>query len=319
LPFATGAALAIALYPFHHHVRGHSVSELAFVLFVATAMSVTAFPVLAAILSERGLRRTPLGELALGSAAAQDAVGWLLLALALSVAAAKNADVTLRTVTLLAACLLVMFAAVRPLLRALLARDSDTTVVLVVAVATAVAAAGVTQLIGIHEVLGAFAAGIAFPRTRATREWPPASALMPLTMSMLLPVFFLTPGLAINIGTISIADFGWLALITTVACAAKLLGVLIPARAVGIDWREATPLAVLLNTRGLMELVVLTVGYTDGVLDAHLYTVLVLMAIATTMITCPALNALERRGLHCPREPTDGRFDVLPLPASGSS
>ncbi len=320
VPFSAGTALAIALYRSNQHVGGHSVPELAFILFVATAMSITAFPVLASILSERGLRRTPLGELALGSAAAQDAVGWMLLAVALSAASVKHGGNTLWTLALMGAFLVVLVVVIRPALRALLARRSqehDTATVLALAIATAVAAGGFTQLIGVHEVLGAFAAGIAFPRSRQTTGTL-ATALMPLTLAALLPVYFLTPGLAINLGAIPFSGVGQFLLITLLACATKLIGSVVPARALGMAWDEAGPLGVLLNTRGLMELVVLTVGYTDGILDSHLFTELVLMAIATTMLTCPLLSALERRGLHAPRNVADSQLDVLPLAAPSS-
>ncbi len=307
LPFAVGVALALMLYGPHHIVHGHSVAALPFTLFVATAMSITAFPVLASILAERGIRRTPLGELALSSAALQDGVGWLLLAAALSTLSLSGHHdvrvVLLETIVFLGG----LFGVARPLLRKFMATRASAhrgeVETLAIAATVAMVSAGITQLIGVHEVVGAFAAGVAFPRDPDhRRQHAIAGAIMPLTLAMLLPVYFVTPGLQVNIGAIGSQGVAELALITLAACATKLIGAAVPARLGGMSWSEAGPLAVLLNTRGLMELVVLTVGYTEGVLDQRLFSVMVLMALATTMMTCPLLDFLARRGMAATRD-----------------
>lgn len=305
LPFAVGAALAALLYASHHRVHGHSVPAPAFTLFMATSMSVTAFPVLVAILRERGMRRTSIGELAVGSAALQDLVGWILLAAALAtLSAAGGGPHMVRVAMELAAFVLVLGVVLRPLLRAILARKlaGGGLDLLALALAYALVCAGATQLIGVHDVFGAFAAGVAFPRA-GEQVRDVARAIAPVTLAVLLPLYFLTPGLQVDIGGIGGRGLAELALITFAACASKLLGASIPARLAGMRWRETMPLAVLLNTRGLMELVVLTVGYTEGVLDRNLFSELVLMAILTTTMTGPLLDLLRGRGIAAAGEP----------------
>ncbi len=313
LPFAVGLGLASVLYGAHRLVGGHAVPLLAFALFLATSMAVTAFPVLAAILAERGIRRSPLGELALGSAALQDAVGWMLLAVTLAVLSGRGGAHVLRVVVATAAFVLVLAFVARPLLGAVLrasrlrcesgpARRASRSAGLVsIAVTYATICAGVTQLIGVHEVLGAFAAGVAFPRDgdleRDEARGAVTRAVLPITFAVLLPVYFLMPGLAIDAGAIKGGGMAELGLIVAAACASKALGAGVSARRGGLPWCEVLPLAVLLNTRGLMELVVLTVGYTEGVLDRNLFSELVLMAILTTMMTGPLLDMLRRRGI----------------------
>lgn len=313
LPFATGLGLASVLYGAHRLVGGHAVPPLAFALFLATSMAVTAFPVLASILVERGIRSSALGELALGSAALQDAVGWVLLAVTLAVLSGHGGGHILRVVVATATFVLVLAFVARPLLAAVLragragrecspvGRASRSAALVSIAVTYATVCAGVTQLIGVHEVLGAFAAGVTFPREEGLEEDEErrvvTHAVLPITFSVLLPVYFLTPGLAINAGAISGSGLAELGLIVAAACASKALGAGVSARCGGIPWREVLPLAVLLNTRGLMELVVLTVGYTEGVLDRSLFSELVMMALLTTMMTGPLLDGLRRRGI----------------------
>ncbi|HET8956375.1 MAG TPA: cation:proton antiporter [Solirubrobacterales bacterium] len=250
LPLLTGAGLALVLYARHGEVDGEQIPRLAFVLFFVTAMAVTAFPVLVSIVSERGIRRSPLGEVAVSSAALQDACGWVLLALALAaMPAAGGADLpTLAGATILLAISLVFL--VRPLLGTLLAR---------------------IRLL--------------------------CRTLMPVTMAFFLPIYFLAPGLQLDIGSIGLEGVLETAAIIAVASFSKLVGGAFPARWAGASWRDAATLGVLLNTRGLMELVVLTLGYTEGVFDRRLFSEMVVMAIVTTMMTGPLLETLRRRGV----------------------
>jgi Kef-type K+ transport system membrane component KefB len=303
LPLLTGAVLAMVLYLSHGEIDGESIPRLAFVLFFATAMAVTAFPVLVSIVSERGIRRSSLGEVAVSSAALQDACGWLLLAIALAaMPAAGGANVpTLIGGTIL--FVLILVAVVRPVLGVLLSRaeaGGQISVVglLAIALCFASACAGITQLIGLHVVVGAFAAGLAFPRGDAYRRVHQLSrTLMPVTMAFFLPVYFLTPGLQLDIGSIGAGGLLEMTVIIGVATVSKLVGGTLPARWSGASWRDAATIGVLLNTRGLMELVVLTVGYTEGVLDRRLFSEMVIMAIMTTMMTGPLLELLRRRGV----------------------
>jgi Kef-type K+ transport system membrane component KefB len=298
-PLVAGALLALVLYPAHRRVGSVEVPMLAFVLFLATAMAVTAFPVLVAIVTERGIRDTPLGRLAVSSAAVQDAVGWVLLATALAALSGEASDL-LRIVAETAGFLAALLLA-RPLLRAALARPAlggpgGEIGALAIALGFATACAGATQAIGLHLVVGAFAAGVAFPRDMPRARIPTLTgAVMPITMALLMPIYFLGPGLGVDVGAIGPGGLAELAAIFIVACASKLAGGTLAARWSGTPWAEARALGVLLNTRGLMELVVLTVGYTEGVLDQALYSELVIMALATTMMTGPLLDLLGRR------------------------
>jgi K+:H+ antiporter len=302
LPFAVGVGLAVLIYGSHDFAQGQNVPALAFTLFMATSMAVTAFPVLVAILEERGIRRSPLGELAVGSAALQDVAGWILLATALAVLSGQGTAHIVRVMVTAVAFVAALAFVARPLLRAGLSRYRPTNAagndLLAIAIAYAIVCAGITQLIGVHTVLGAFAAGVTFPRdVRQAEPRALTRAILPITFAILLPIYFLTPGLAIDAGAIGSRGMAELALIVAAACTAKFLGAGIPARRVGMTWDEAMPLAVLLNTRGLMELVVLSVGYAEGVLDQRLFSELVLMAVITTLLTGPLLDVLRRRGM----------------------
>ena len=301
LPLAVGAGLALALYPRHGHVAGAAVPRTAFVLFIATAMAVTAFPVLVAIVAERGMRDSPLGRLAIGSAAIQDAVGWVLLAAALAASSGRGSG--LPRVALETLAFLVGLALVRPLLRAALrsiaGRGEGETGTLALALGFAIACAGATQAIGLHLVVGAFAAGLALPRDvigASVRSL--AASTMPVTMALLLPIYFLGPGLGVDVGTIDGRGFVELAAIVVLACGSKLLGGGLAARRSGLSWADAGALGVLLNTRGLMELVVLSVGYAEGVLDRALYSELVIMALVTTLMTGPLLDRFSSPALR---------------------
>ncbi len=148
-------------------------------------------------------------------------------------------------------------------------------------------------------MIGAFAAGLAFPRDgHRVQIRALCRAMMPVALAILLPVYFLAPGLALDVGSIGSGGLLGLTAIVLVACVSKLAGGALPARAAGMPWQDALTLGVLLNTRGLMELVVLTVGYTEGVLDQGLFSAMVAMAIVTTMMTGPLLDLLRRRGVR---------------------
>jgi Kef-type K+ transport system membrane component KefB len=299
-PLLAGAVLALVLYPAHREVGDATVPRLAFVLFLATAMAVTAFPVLVAIVDERGIHDSSLGRLAVGSAAVQDAVGWILLAVALAVFSGGSGPLRIVAEAL---GFLVALALARPLLRRALLNPAlggsgGEIGTLAIALGFAAACAGATQAIGLHLVVGAFVAGVAFPRDLGSPARGPAvvGAVMPITMALLMPIYFLGPGLGVDVGAIGDGGFVELGAIFVVACASKLLGGTLGARSAGLPWSEARVLGVLLNTRGLMELVVLTVGYTEGVLDRSLFSELVIVALATTMMTGPLLDLLKRRG-----------------------
>jgi Kef-type K+ transport system membrane component KefB len=288
-PFLSGAALAVWLYPM---LATSDVRFTAFALFLAVAMSVTAFAVLARILTDRRLQKTELGMMALACAATDDVTAWCLLALVVGVAQSQVSAALL--VTLLALSYIAfMFLIVRPLVASALPRLSrpgltpGTMGLLLIGLLLSALA---TEAIGIHAIFGAFLWGAVIAHdSPLAREM--AYKLEDLVTILLLPAFFAYTGLRTQIGLVS----GWgewmvcLAIIA-VATLGKFGGTLAAARIVGAGWRDAASLGILMNTRGLMELIVLNVGLDLGVLSPKLFAMMVLMAIATTLATSPLLR-----------------------------
>lgn len=293
LPFALGAALALPLYP---RVAPAGVRFTGFTLFMGAAMSVTAFPVLARILTERRLTHTRVGAMALACAAVDDVSAWTILAFVVGIArsAALDRPLWLTIAGTLAYAALVAFG-VRPLLRATLEvyyerRGRLTQNLLGAALVLMTASAWTTEWLGVHALFGAFAAGAAMPKNRRLIE-EMSGKLRDLTMVFLLPLFFAFTGLRTHIGLVSGVELWlWTAVILLAAVAGKLGGSALAARATGLSWREATSIGLLMNTRGLMELVILSVGLDLGVISPTLFTMLVLMALITTAMTTPLLE-----------------------------
>ena len=292
VPLGLGIAVAVAIQPRF----APEVSPLAFALFMGVALSVTAFPVLARILEERGLTRTRIGVVAIACAAVDDVSAWCLLAgVTAYVRAAAGGSSFLRTVLLLA----VFAAAVLLLLpRALKRLMSRPSAFLPLAVVCLLACAAVTEAIGVHALFGAFLAGIAMPRRDDLRHALEAS-LEAVTSVVLLPLFFASTGLRLDVGWLQ-GSAAWSAfgLILLAAVGGKLGGSMVAARATGMGWRDAAGLGILLNTRGLVELVILGAGLELGVLTPPVYSMMVLMALVTTAMATPVLQvlALARNG-----------------------
>jgi Kef-type K+ transport system membrane component KefB len=266
-----------------------------FALFVGIALSITAFPVLARILADHELTTTKLGALAIACAAFDDVTGWLILAVLTALVHAGNASlVALKTVALFAGYLAVMLGVVRPALRRV-ANASDRPwgesaihVLLVLAVVAASALA--TERIGVHVLFGAFFAGLTVPRSAAL-ERIFRDRIEPFFVTLLLPIFFAFTGLRTSVRLVDSAELWAIAaLILLVAIAGKAGAAALTARIVGLGWREALALGVLLNTRGLVELVVLNVGLDLGILSGVMFSLLVLMALVTTGLTSPLLR-----------------------------
>jgi Kef-type K+ transport system membrane component KefB len=296
LPFACGLALAVFLHGAHDSVGGQPVPLLAFMLFIGTAMAVTAFPVLARILNDHGLTGTRIGTIAISSAAIQDLTGWIMLAFALAVAEGRGSAHVLVIVIEAIAIVAVLFGLGRPILRRVLRADRgdgqpDLALLAVVLVGLA-ASAGATQLIGLHSAVGAFLFGIAFPREHLPPVLPALrQTVWPLTMVVLLPVYFLGPGLNVDVGQIGSEGSVELVAILVIACLAKWTGTAAAARFSGHSRRDSTALGILLNTRGLVELIILNIGLSAAVLDQALYSEFVVMALVTTLMTGPLLRA----------------------------
>jgi len=283
--------LALGLYP---DLAGPGVPFTAFALFVGVSMSVTAFPVLARILTDRGLSRSSLGAMALTCAATDDVTAWCLLALVTGVARAAVGGAVLAAV-LTAAYAGFMLLAVRPLAARLAAwceggrcPRGAVAAVLVALLASALA----TEAIGVHALFGAFLLGAVIPHDSGLAR-ALTRKLEDVVTVLLLPAFFALTGLRTQIGLVSGAG-AWLTcgLIIVVASVGKVGGTVAAARVTGLGWRDGAALGVLMNTRGLMELIVLTVGLDLGILSPTLFAMLVLMAVATTLATSPMLDRL---------------------------
>jgi Kef-type K+ transport system membrane component KefB len=282
LPFLLGVGLAGWLATRHQHGR-----PLAFALFMGIAMSVTAFPVLARIVADRGLARTQVGGLALASAAAGDVAAWSLLAVVVSLVGGKPAWLTLLAVPAVLAMILV----VRPLLATVLARCTGPTAFTVVAVGLLLSA-GATELLGLHFIFGAFLFGAICPRQQPELRTEVVDRLTSVGGHLLLPVFFVVAGLNLDLTGLGVAGLGELAAILAVAVGGKLAGGYLAAAAHRLPRRQSAAVAVLMNSRGLTEIVVLSIGLRAGILDHRLYSLMVVMALVTTAMTGPLLTAI---------------------------
>jgi Kef-type K+ transport system membrane component KefB len=291
VPFSLGALLALPLYP---RLSSADVSFTVFALFLGVAMSVTAFPVLARILAERQMSRTKLGVLALTCAAADDVTAWCLLAFVVAVAQARLSGAWLTT-GLTIAYLSLMIGVVRPLLARRLASAAVGQDAVAAAFVALLLSALATEYIGIHAVFGAFLLGAVIPHDSPLARHL-GERLTDVVTVLLLPAFFAFTGMRTRIGLVSGAE-QWLlcGAITFVASLGKFGGSAVAARLSGLDWREAASVGILMNTRGLMELVVLNIGFDLGVIAPSLFAMLVMMALVTTAATTPVLQLLGRR------------------------
>ena len=291
LPCALGVTLAFWLAD-RHGVGGDD--RLPFVLFLGAAMSITAFPVLARILTDRGMHRTRLGGLALASAAVDDVIAWSLLAVVVTVAGASaeaqwHVLLTLPYVAL-------MFFVVRPLLRRLLplhaAAGRLTPPVLAVVLVGLLLSAYAAEWLGVHVIFGAFLFGAVMPREggEALRQ-DMLEKLEQVSVLLLLPVFFFTSGIKVDLRNVGVDGLAELGLILLVAIFGKFIGAFIGAKLQKVPSRQSFALATLMNTRGLTEIVILTVGLQLGILDQSLFSLMVVMAIVTTVMAGPLLSA----------------------------
>lgn len=293
VPFLLGLGLAVAIHPAFDRVGGAAVALVPFALFVATAIAVTAFPVLARIVEDRGLSRLRSGRVALAAAGVQELLIWPLVALACALA--SDGDLGRVAVRSLAALLAVAVAA-----RTVAPLAVRATVLLRVPLLLALLAgcALATDRAGLHIVLGAFLfATLLRPRERAALAAAVSIRAVRGLVAAGLPVFFALPAMNLRPGELVGDQLGLLLVTLLLAVAGKAGGAALGARLAGSPWREAGILGVLMNTRGLVELVVLTVGLTAGILDGALYSVLIAVAVITTVMTGPLVDRLARRRL----------------------
>lgn len=295
-PFALGVAVA---WPLHAELAPGGVSLLSFALFLGTAMSITAFPVLARILAERRLIRTRVGALALASAAVGDVTAWCLLALVVGVASARGVGAAIWTTGLTLTYSLAVWMLARPVLARIGPRAGQvvSTEVIAVVFLLVLVSASITEWIGIHALFGSFLVGAAMPR-RGGLSTVLTEKMEDFVTVVLLPLFFAYSGLRTEIGLLSSPrDWALCALIVAVASVGKFGGTALVARWMGMSACDSSALGVLMNTRGLMELVVLNVGLDMGVISPRLFAMMVIMALVTTWITSPILRRLYPDGL----------------------
>lgn len=293
-PYFLGMALAYFLYT---GLAADDISFLSFALFMGIAMSITAFPVLARVIQERDLSKTNLGIMAITCAAADDITAWCLLAIVIAIVKAGTFISALYSIGLALAFVLFMTLVVQPFLNKLgkiySERETISKTIVAISFLVLLISAYLAEVIGIHALFGAFLAGVIMPANFNFRRVM-MEKVEDVSIVLLLPLFFVFTGLRTEIGLLNDGNL-WLVCLAIVctAVAGKFGGTAVAARMVGQSWKESLSLGALMNTRGLMELIVLNIGYDLGVLTAEMFAMLVLMALITTFMTGPALDLIN--------------------------
>ena len=304
VPFALGGVLAVVMVSrgglFTEHVR-----PIHAVLFLGAAMSITAFPVLARIISERGISGTVVGSLALAAGAIDDAAAWIVLAIVLS-SFTGNGTIALAAAGGTIMFVVAVFVGVRPILKRLAshadAHDAVPPSMLVTILALVAFGAWFTDIIGIYSVFGAFVLGVSVPRGVLSRELH--GKIEPLTTALLVPLFFVYAGLNTRLMLVNTPALWMLtAAVFLTACAGKGIACWSAARAAGESSRDALAVATLMNARGMVELILINIGFQRGLITPTLFTILVLMAIGTTLMTGPAFSLVWERSARPAVEP----------------
>ncbi|MEO6254539.1 MAG: cation:proton antiporter [Ferruginibacter sp.] len=294
IPYTLGMGLAYFIY---RDYAPAGTSFLSFALFMGIAMSITAFPVLARILQEKGLTRSKLGAMALTCAAADDLTAWCILAAVIALVKSGSSISVLYTIGLAVIYVLVMLKLGRPYLDKLSHvydnKEKKRTPIIALLFVLLIVSSYVTSIIGIHALFGAFMAGVIMPSSFSFRKIV-IDKIEDVSIILLLPLFFVITGLRTQIGLINESSlwitFGWILL---VAVAGKFGGSALAARMVGQSWKDSLSIGVLMNTRGLMQLIVLNIGYDLGILSPEIFAMMVLMALVTTFMTGPALDLIN--------------------------
>jgi Kef-type K+ transport system membrane component KefB len=299
VPYTLGMGLAYFLYK--KYAPGNT-DFLSFSLFIGIAMSITAFPVLARIIKERNMSNTRIGNLAITCAAADDITAWCILAAVISIAKASSSLIAIFTIGLACLYVVCMFTIIRPFLQKLNRKYFDKenlgVNMLALMIGVLLISAFITEMIGIHALFGAFLAGTIMPSTENFRKLL-IERTEYISITLLLPLFFAFSGLRTEIGLLNTMN-EWIVcgVIFIVAIAGKFGGSMLAARFVGESWNDSIIIGALINTRGLMELVVLNIGYDSGIISSEIFTMMVIMALATTCMTGPVLNLMKRNAEH---------------------
>ena len=301
LPMALGVAIAPALHP---QLAPAGVPFWPFALFMAAAMAITAFPVMARILKDRGLTRTPIGQLSLSSAAIADAMAWILLALVMTLLAAQSGWGGFgRAMVGVLAMVAVVMGLLRPLFARLLARHAHDGrpqgAVLASLLIAMLACAAAAEWLGLHAVFGAFLFGLCLPRDDRLLH-SLIERIEHLAVIVLMPVFFALAGLNTTPDAFSGASLGALGLVLVVAIGGKIVGGAVGARLGGQPWRASLAVGSLMNARGMMELIVIKLGLDAGLIGPELFTMLLVMALLTTVMASPLLTLFGGKAATVP-------------------
>jgi Kef-type K+ transport system membrane component KefB len=295
IPFALGMLLAYYIFI---NFAGEGVTFLSFALFIGISMSITAFPVLARILQERGMLKTKLGTLAITCAAIDDISAWCLLASLIAIVKAGSFMSSIFTILLSVVYVVFMLIIVRPLLRKFSdifnTKEGVSKAVVAVFLVTCLCSAYITEVIGIHALFGAFVAGVIMPPAIKIRSIL-IEKIEDTAIILLLPIFFVISGLRTEIGLLN-SVYLWkiTGIVILIAVAGKFAGSAFSLKFISKSWRESLIIGALMNTRGLMQLIVLNIGYDLGVMSPEIYTILIIMALVTTVMTGPALDLINK-------------------------
>ncbi|MGH8174391.1 MAG: cation:proton antiporter, partial [Rhodanobacteraceae bacterium] len=296
LPMALGLAIAPAL---HARYAPTGVGFWPFALFMAASMAITAFPIMARILKERGMTRSPVGQLSLASAAIADVFAWIVLAFVVAMLSSHGGwEGFARTLIGLVAIAAIGFGVLRPLVAKMLARHAadgkPSGAVLSILLIGTCAMAAATEWLGLHPVFGAFLFGACLPRDDRLLETL-IERIEYVAVLVLMPVFFALAGLNTTTDAFTSSGLPFMLLILAAAVVGKVLGGGGGARIAGFGWRDAFAVGSLMNARALMELIVMKVGLDAGVIGFEIFTMLMVMAIVTTLMTSPMLSLFTRR------------------------
>ena len=295
IPFALGMILAYTIYT---QFAPKGVNFLSFALFLGIAMSITAFPVLARIVQERGIHKTRLGTIVITAAAADDITAWCLLAAVIAIVKAGSFVSSLYVIGLAIIYVLLMLYMVRPFLKRVSESSSNgktlTKSIVAIFLITLIISSYLTEVIGIHALFGAFLTGAIMPDNLRFRQ-AFIEKVEDVSLTLFLPLFFVYTGLRTEIGLINDA-YLWkvTGLIILVAVIGKFLGSAFASKFVGQSWKDSLTIGALMNTRGLMELVVLNIGFDLGVLTKEVFAMMVIMALVTTFMTGPSLDLINK-------------------------
>ncbi len=316
IPFALGMGLSYFIY---HQFAPDGIEFLSFSLFMGIAMSITAFPVLARIVQERGIHKTRLGTIVITCAAADDITAWCILAAVIAIVKAGTFTSSLYIMAMALMYVFAMLFLVKPFLKKVgdlySDRENLSKPVVAIFLLTLIISSYLTEIIGIHALFGAFMTGAIMPDIAKIRNIF-IEKVEDVAVILLLPLFFVFTGLRTEIGLIN-DMYLWkiTGLIIAVAVIGKFVGSALAARFVGQNWRDSLTIGALMNTRGLMELVVLNIGYELGVLSPKIFTMMVIMALVTTFMTGPALDIInyvfKSKDLLIPKDLIASKFKIL--------